>query len=94
MSQKLAAYKNVWLVFWLYVDTHSLLWSIVLLPYNVYTNSYIGLDREHVLKAEASYKSERDSRCADYLAKKKSLSEEMSTLQVCIAHKITLLNSL
>lgn len=51
----------------------------------MYINSYIGLDREHVLKAEASYKLERDGRCADFLAKKRSLSEEMSTLQVCIA---------
>jgi len=43
---------------------------------------YIGLDREHVEKAEASYMSERDERCAEFLTKKNSLSEEMSTLQV------------
>ncbi|XP_065912368.1 uncharacterized protein [Dysidea avara] len=42
---------------------------------------YIGLDREHVEKAEASYMSERDERCAEFLTKKKSLSEEMSSLQ-------------
>jgi len=43
---------------------------------------YIGLDREHVEKAEASYMSERDERCAEFLTKKNLLSEEMSSLQV------------